>query len=72
MKFIKFLTINNKEDGGCNQKFFYEKYFKQIQLSNNLKKDIKNKIDAETDFAISIPNLKLIDTALHNKIDVFN
>ncbi|WP_299883584.1 hypothetical protein [uncultured Lacinutrix sp.] len=69
MKSIKFLKLNGEEAGGCNQEYFFERYFQGINIGNDLKTSLKNKIDSSIDFAIPVSELILINEAIENKID---
>lgn len=54
MKFIYFLDINEEKVGGCSTKYFFERYYKDLHLTDQLSDSLKDRINAESNFQLSI------------------
>lgn len=69
MKFIYFLDTNEESVGGCSTNYFFERYFKDLDLNKELRESLKLRIDAESNFELSIKELKELSDALKKRID---
>ena len=68
MKSYLVFNLNNKHILSANIDYVYE-FFIQFNIEEDLKKDILERINKESDFEISVSELEKIKPALEEKID---
>ncbi|NOQ75553.1 MAG: hypothetical protein GQ574_26320 [Crocinitomix sp.] len=69
MIFIDFLDTNEQSVGGCSANYFFERYFKDLDLNAELKESLRERIDSGSHFNLFIDELEEINKGLKQRID---